>query len=133
MSTPTDRDGRPQIVLELPSALGGKRVKTVAMDSNRLDPLSQSERFFLRLLSFPQSLRGIVLQSCTCIAGGAFPASLLTSVLTPWSSVGVGVVLVGLSCGAVMGAVVANQPRLHRLAVLRTTLVLTGVILGVNL
>lgn len=124
------QDPTPRIQVELDSLLGGKRIETVRVDSNRIDPVSEAGDRWLNDLAIPARFADQILQMLCWVSGSAFWASLMGSIpITFWPAIGV-LVMVPVAA-ALYGFI--RFPEVRLFVLYRIALILIGLYLGCNL
>jgi len=124
--------GTPKITIEAASLFGGKQVEQVSVDSNHINPISESDRIWLDALAIPPRFVDQLLQATTWMAGSSFASSILTagplpvSWLIPLCLVAFGPLAAGLYA-------FINFPRLQSFILYRVCLIVFGAIIGVML
>jgi hypothetical protein len=130
-NTPNDA-GTPKITIEAGSLFGGKQVEQVSVDSNHINPISESDRIWLEALAIPPRFVDQLLQATTWMSGAAFVASVLTvgplpsSWLIALGLAGAGPIAAGLYA-------MVQFPRLQMFILYRVCLLLFGAVVGVML
>jgi len=132
MSDNPNDAGTPKITIEAGSLFGGKQVEQVSVDSNHINPISESDRIWLDALAIPPRFVDQMLQFTTWMSGSAFTASLLTAIPIPaaWLLPFWLTLLVPLAAGLYA---FVTFPRLQAFILYRLCLIVFGAILGVTL
>jgi hypothetical protein len=130
-NTPNDA-GTPKITIEAASLFGGKQVEQVSVDSNHINPISESDRIWLDALAIPPRFVDQLLQATTWMSGSAFAASILTAGPIPdgWL-IPLGLIVAGPVAAGFYGFI--NFPRLQPFILYRLCLLVFGAIVGVTL
>lgn len=132
MSDSPENAGTPKITIEAASLFGGKQVEQVSVDSNHLNPISESDRIWLDALAIPPRFIDQILQFTTWMSGSAFIASIITAGPIPaawllpfWLT------LLAPAAAAIYAFITFS--RLRPFIVYRLCLILLGIVLGVTL
>lgn len=124
--------GTPKITIETGSLFGGKQVEQVSVDSNHINPISESDRIWLDALAIPPRFVDQLLQFTTWMSGSAFTASILTAVPIPAAWLLPFWLTLFAPIAAGLYAFV-TFPQLRPFILYRLCLLVFGIILGVTL
>ena len=132
MSNEPENVGTPKVTIETDSLFGGKKVEQVTVDSNNLNPISESDRLWLDALAIPPRFVDQVFQALTWVAGSGFAASVLSTIPIPtdWLLPLLLTLLIPVAGGLYAWV---KFPRLQPFILYRVVLLAVGIIVGVKL